>query len=263
MTRRLPTSLLGGQVTNGVLLPQRAMASVARDRLHPPTGMGLDSRAIRQRMIERLRRQGVSDEAVLQVMAQVPRHLFVESALVAQAYEESALPIGAGQTISSPLVVALSLQALRSQLRGRSCFRRVLEIGTGCGYQTTLLACLAEQVVSVERIEMLHQQARENLLKMARLKLPGLRLQNVRLVWGDGMLGFHALAPFDAIISAACGDDVPKAWLAQLDEHGVVVAPVGDDRRQKLCLVRRDANGQWQREILEEVMFVPLKSGTS
>lgn len=244
-----------------VLFPQRAMASASRDKRSTPGGVGLDSQTIRNRMVDRLRSNGITDLTVLQVMTMVPRHMFVEPALIAQAYEDAPLPIGMGQTISKPTTVARSLQSLRQYFSGKGRLKRVLEIGSGCGYQTALLACFAEQVISIERIQVLHQLAKENLFKIAKINLPGFRLQNVRLIWGDGTLGFHPSAPFDAIISAAGGDAVPKAWWMQLSPGGVIVAPVGG-KFQQLLLLRKGANGEMHKEVIEDAFFVPLKSGT-
>src|ERR1035437_619462 len=169
-------------------------------------GLGLDSPALRQRMMQKLAAQGVSDPQVLAAMAAVERHRFVDTALVNQAYEDTSLPIGWGQTISKPNVVARMLELLRQVAPGR--LGRVLEIGTGCGYQAAVLSHLATEVYSIERIRGLHDRARENLRT--------LRLPNVHLLFGDGMLGFAKGAPYAAIVAAAGGESVPQAWIDQL-----------------------------------------------
>ena len=221
-----------------------------------PSGLGLDSADVRRRMAQRLRAAGVRSEPVLNAMAAVPRHLFVDAALVTQAYEDTSLPIGHGQTISKPSVVARMIELL---LDGASARRsgglgRVLEIGTGCGYQAAVLALLAKQVLSVERLRPLHDKARE--------LLAPLRPANLRLVYGDGMLGHPPNAPYDSIIAAAGGDALPDAWLGQLSLGGRLVSPVrqaGSDR-QVLMVVDRTDRG-YEHKVFEAVHFVPLKSG--
>lgn len=239
--------------------PQRPLADAADDarRQHLPTGVGLDSAGVRARMVQRLQAGGVCHPAVLQAFAEVPRHHFVDSALVPQAYEDTALPIGHGQTISKPSVIARMLELL---LEGRTAqvapLGRTLEVGTGCGYQAALLARLARHVVSIERLRPLHDLARERLAAWPRA--------NVRLVWGDGMLGHAPNAPYDTVIAAAGGDDLPHAWLEQLAVGGRLVAPVrtADGRGQTLVVVERHAAGL-QRRRHEAVQFVPLKSGVA
>ena len=223
-----------------------------------PFGLGLDSQSVRSRMIERLRAQGVRCEPVLAAMASVPRHLFVDTALAAQAYEDTALPIGLGQTISKPSVVARMLALL---FDGRDAARtgslgRVLEIGSGCGYQAALLSLLAQQVISVERLRPLHEKARDNLAL--------LRRSNLRLVYGDGRLGHAPNAPYDAIVCAAGGDDVPQPWLDQLAIGGRLLAPTRADPQggQVLITVDRTSDGLIRRDH-ESVHFVPLRSGTA
>ncbi len=245
-----------------VLRPQRPLQHAA-DHLQDaarggaPSGLGLDSAAVRARMVERLRRDGIACEPVLLAFGQVERHRFVDSALANQAYEDTSLPIGLQQTISKPSVVArmLSLLFEGDHARQHGRLGRVLEIGTGCGYQTALLALLSRSVVSIERLKPLHDKARDH--------LGAQRLGDVRLVFGDGMLGHAPRAPFDGIIAAAGGDDVPAAWLDQLAVGGRLVAPTHDARRggQVLLVIDRGPEGlrrQWQ----EDVHFVPLKSGT-
>ncbi|HEY0856725.1 MAG TPA: protein-L-isoaspartate(D-aspartate) O-methyltransferase [Albitalea sp.] len=235
-------------------LPLQHAAAVS-SRRSPPTGLGLDSAGVRQRMAERLRAEGLRNEAVIAAMAAVPRHLFVDAALVTQAYEDTSLPIGHGQTISKPSVVARMIELL---MAGAACkasasLGRVLEVGTGCGYQAAVLSRLAKQVFSVERVKPLHDKARE-------LMAP-LRLTNVRLVYGDGMLGHPPNAPYDAIIAAAGGQVLPAAWTEQLAVGGRIVAPVHDGSRgQVLVVVDRTEQG-FERSIHEVVQFVPLKSG--
>jgi protein-L-isoaspartate(D-aspartate) O-methyltransferase len=214
-------------------------------------GLGLDSPALRQRMMQKLAAQGVSDPQVLAAMAAVERHRFVDTALVNQAYEDTSLPIGWGQTISKPNVVARMLELLRQVAPGR--LGRVLEIGTGCGYQAAVLSHLATEVYSIERIRGLHDRARENLRT--------LRLPNVHLLFGDGMLGFAKGAPYAAIVAAAGGESVPQAWIDQLGVGGRIVAPMSvGGTKQALVVIDKTAQGLSQ-SVLEPVLFVPLKSG--
>lgn len=239
------------------LRPQALLAQAARDaaRRHTPTGLGLDSAAMRQRMVARLRAEGAGCEPVWQAMAEVPRHRFVDSALAAQAYEDTSLPIGFGQTISKPSVVARMLEwlFLGTTARASGHLGRVLEIGTGCGYQTALLAALARQVVSIERVQGLHDAARRHLTAQAVL--------HSRLLYADGMAGHAPSAPYDSIIAAAGGDDVPEAWLTQLAVGGRLVAPArAPGGGQVLVVVDRTAEGL-RRSLGEAVQFVPLKSG--
>lgn len=221
----------------------------------PPTGSG-DRHAFRQRMVERLHQAGCRDERVLAAMATVQRHRFVDSALVMQAYEDTSLPIGLGQTISKPSVVARMIELLRAR-PGGAHLPRVLEIGTGCGYQAAVLAQVAERVVTIERLKGLHERA---LRQLAPLKLTGLEL-----VYGDGRLGHVPAAPYDGIIAAAGGHDLPPAWLEQLARGGRLVAPVHDAalRSQVLMVVDRLADGSIVQRLHEPVRFVPLESGTS
>ncbi len=215
------------------------------------SGLGLDSSAVRARMVAKLAEQGVQDPWVLQAMGHVERHRFVESALVGQAYEDTSLPIGLGQTISKPNVVARMIELLRQDAPGK--LGRVLEIGTGCGYQAAVLSCVATEVYSIERLRGLHEKAKKNLLPF--------RLPNVHLMLGDGMLGFPIGAPYAGIISAAGGEDVPSVWLEQLAVGARLVAPtVTASGQQALVVIRKTATG-FDREVLEAVHFVPLKSG--
>jgi protein-L-isoaspartate(D-aspartate) O-methyltransferase len=241
-------------------MPQRPLQQAALDaqRSKVPTGVGLDSAGVRLRMVERLRAEGLRCEPVLAALAAVPRHLFVDSALVAQAYEDTSLPIGHGQTISKPSVVGRMIELLFAApgRAARMDLGRVLEIGTGCGYQAALLSQLSSSLVSIERLKPLHDKAREH--------LGLLRRHNLRLVYGDGRLGHAPNAPYDAIIAAAGGDDVPQAWLDQLAIGGRLVAPMqaAHGRGQVLVVVDRDERG-WQRKLHEAVHFVPLKSGVA
>ncbi len=210
-------------------------------------GIGMTSQRTRDRMVSRLRDKGIRDEAVLAAMAAVPRHFFVDEALASRAYEDTALPIGFEQTISQPFVIARMLEALRGGKRP-DC---VLEVGTGCGYQAALLAQLAHEVYSIERIAGLVDKARSNLRP--------LRIANLRLVHGDGMQGLPEAAPFGGIIVAAAAVKVPGALLQQLAAGGKMIAPLGASD-QVLCLIERTRAGfteQW----LDGVRFVPLRSG--
>jgi len=221
-----------------------------------PSGVGLDSADVRRRMVDRLRESGLTSARVLDTLAAIPRHRFIDAALVTQAYEDTSLPIGHGQTISKPSVVARMIEILMEGAHARSSesLGRVLEIGTGCGYQAAILSALARSVVSVERLKPLHDKARELLSPM--------RSGNLRLVYGDGMLGHAPNAPYDSIISAAGGDSLPQAWLDQLAVGGRLVSPVrqpGTDR-QMLVVVDRTERG-YEHRMNETVKFVPLKSG--
>ena len=222
-------------------------------RPKPPQRMvnGTESQAARFAMVRKLEVHGIRHAAVLAAMRQVERHRFVDSALANQAYEDTSLPIGLGQTISKPSVVARMIELLchdRPEKLGR-----VLEIGTGCGYQAAVLSAVATEVYSMERLRGLHERARENL----RL----LRLPNLHLLMGDGMLGFAKGAPYAAIIAAAGGNDIPQAWLDQLAVGGRLVAPtVTATGQQNLVVVDKTARGLVRTE-LEAVHFVPLKSG--
>lgn len=215
------------------------------------SGLGLDSSAFRQRMVQKLAEQGVHDPWVLQAMGRVERHRFVETALAGQAYEDTSLPIGLGQTISKPNVVARMVELLRQGATGK--LGRVLEIGTGCGYQAAVLSHVATEVYSVERLRGLHEKAKKNLLPF--------RLPNVHLILGDGMLGFPKGAPYAGIISAAGGQDVPAAWLAQLALGGWLVAPTVTAAGQQALVVIQKTTSGFDKQVLEAVHFVPLKSG--
>lgn len=213
-------------------------------------GLGMTSQRARDRLIERLIAEGIRDRRVLDVLRQLPRHLFIDEALATRAYEDTALPIGQGQTISQPYVVARMTEALIE----RALPRRVLEVGTGSGYQAAVLASLIEQVYTVERID--------ELLRNARRRFRKLGLANIRSRHDDGRLGWSEEAPFDAIIVTAAGTDLEDALLDQLAPHGVLIAPVGPPGRQELVRVSGNADG-WQRENLAPVSFVPLLGGVA
>ena len=221
-----------------------------------PQGASPDCTALRMNMVRMLAAQGVSDPMVLSAMGAVPRHRFVDSALVNQAYEDTSLPIGLGQTISKPGVVARMAELLRHGASAK--LGRVLEIGTGCGYQAAVLSLLAHEVYSIERLRGLHDKARENLRH--------LRLGNLHLLFGDGMAGFAKGAPYAAIIAAAGGEAVPQAWVDQLAVGGRLVAPVwagaGSGAQQALLVIDKTERGL-QQTVLEAVHFVPLKSGVA
>ncbi len=237
-------------------------ASSAQRRLVPApsspaaTAAVFDSLRVRQRMVRRLSDGGIRSAAVLAAMSDVERHCFVDSALANQSYEDTSLPIGLGQTISKPSVVARMLELLLdSHIAREGKLGRVLEIGTGCGYQAAVLARLASEVYSIERLRGLHERARVNLRP--------LRLANVHLLFGDGMLGFPSGAPYACILAAAGGAAVPPAWCDQLAVGGRLVAPVADrNGTQSLMVIDRHAHG-WKESSLEVVHFVPLKSGTA
>jgi len=241
-----------------VLRPQRLVGDAHADaaRHIAPSGLGLDSAEMRRRMSQRLTQAGVTHAAVLNVMASVPRHLFVDAALVTQAYEDTSLPIGHGQTISKPSVVARMIELLMGGANARRTqgLGQTLEIGTGCGYQAAVLSMLARHVVSVERLRPLHDKARE--------LLAPLRSTNLRLVYGDGMRGHPPNAPYDSIIAAAGGDALPQEWLDQLAVGGRLVSPVrqAGSARQVLMVVDRTEQG-FAQNAYEAVHFVPLKSG--
>ncbi len=218
-----------------------------------PSGLGLDSLAVRNRMVQKLAASGIQDAHVLNAMGKVERHLFVETGLVNQAYEDTSLPIGLGQTISKPNVVARMIELLRNGAAGQ--LGRVLEVGTGCGYQAAVLSHIATEVYSIERLKGLHEKARDNLRSF--------RLRNVHLLFGDGMEGFAKGAPYAAIIAAAGGNSIPQAWLDQLAVGGRLVAPmVTPTGHQALVVVDKSSQG-FKHQVLEAVHFVPLKSGIS
>ncbi len=263
MTRKtvgFPASLKTGDTAGqqALLRPQRLLLEAARDasRQAAPSGLGLDSQAVRERMTDKLRAGGIHHDTVLQAFAAVQRHAFVDTALVTQAYEDTALPIGWGQTISKPSVVARMLCLLFDARASAARLGAVLEIGTGCGYQTALLSRLAVRVVSIERLKPLHDKARANLAPW--------RASNVRLVYGDGRRGHAPNAPYDSIIAAAGGEELPGAWIEQLADGGRLIAPVHDAKSGGQVLLVLDKHGDTtQQRLLDAVHFVPLKSGVA
>lgn len=216
------------------------------------TGIGMTSARTRDRLVERLRRNGIANVAVLERIREVPRHLFVDEALASRAYEDTALPLGRGQTISQPYVVAAMTEELvRERPDGRP-LGKVLEIGTGCGYQTAVLASFVRHVFSVERIQSLLTRARRNLRELG--------INNVSLRHADGWQGWRSQAPFDGILVTAAPEKVPDELLEQLDDGGRLVIPVGAAGRQSLISVTRNGT-QFERRELLRVSFVPLVAG--
>lgn len=220
----------------------------------PPPGSGMDSAAVRARMVKQLADGGIADPAVLKAMNTVERHRFVDTALSAQAYEDTSLPIGLSQTISKPNVVARMIALLRegAALDAQGRMGRVLEIGSGCGYQAAILSLLCKEVYSIERLRGLYDKA---LINVRHLAAP-----NLHLLLGDGMLGAPGGAPFAGIIAAAGGEAIPRAWVDQLAVGGRIVAPTGNGLAQSLVVIDKTAQGVKQT-VLESVLFVPLKSG--
>jgi len=224
------------------------------ETLNPSAGIGMTSARTRGRMIERLREQGIKDSVVLAAMDSVPRHLFVDQALESRAYEDTALPIGFGQTISNPYIVARMAELARHGENGHGhALGRVLEIGLGCGYQAAVLGKLAREVVSIERIAALVGKTRPRLRQ--------LRINNVKPTHGDGMSGAKDFAPFDAIVIAAAFGEVPQALLSQLADGGRLVMPLGS-ATQMLCVMERQGD-TFTEQLLEGVKFVPLLPGVA
>lgn len=217
-------------------------------------GIGMTSQRTRERLVGRLIEQGISDWTVLDVIRSTPRHIFLEEALAHRAYEDVALPIGYNQTISQPYIVAKMTEAVMRNhpalVHGK--LGSVLEVGTGCGYQTAIIAPLAQKVYSVERIKPLMEKARKN------IKLLG--LHNVQFKHDDGSLGWKEKGPFDAIIAAAAPQQVPQELLAQLAEGGRLIIPVGGEDVQELRLITRTGN-DYHTEVVAAVRFVPLYIG--
>jgi protein-L-isoaspartate(D-aspartate) O-methyltransferase len=211
-------------------------------------GIGMTSQRTRMRMVERLRAQGVRDETVLAAMGQVPRHIFVDEALSSRAYEDMALPLGYGQTISSPHTVARMTELARN---GRP-LGKVLEIGTGCGYQTAVLCRVAKQVYSMERLAVLIRKARRNLREAG--------ITNIHLRHGDGHAGMPEVAPFDAIVMTAAAARAPEALLEQLGAGGRMILPIERNGEQHLFLIERTDRGMVERR-MDPVVFVPLLPG--
>lgn len=213
-------------------------------------GIGMTSLRTRERMLSRLREQGIKDEVVLSAIGSIPRHIFVDEALSIRAYEDVSLPIGFGQTISQPYIVARMSEILRN----KEPLQKVLEIGTGCGYQTAVLSKIAKEVYSVERIRPLVMKARGHLRE--------LKCVNVKLDHADGNMGLAQIAPFDAIIVTAAASHIPQDLLDQLAIGGRLVIPVGTDE-QILYLVERISPSEYRQTKLEPVKFVPLLGGTT
>nr|VFJ96431.1 MAG: protein-L-isoaspartate(D-aspartate) O-methyltransferase [Candidatus Kentron sp. LFY]VFJ98929.1 MAG: protein-L-isoaspartate(D-aspartate) O-methyltransferase [Candidatus Kentron sp. LFY] len=212
-------------------------------------GIGMTSQRTRDRLIQQLRQEGVSDERVLAVLRELPRHIFVDEALAGRAYENTALPVGHGQTISQPFIVARMTEAIIADRQPE----KVLEIGTGCGYQTAVLAKLVGQVFTVERISALSVGARE--------RLWALGINNVHMKHGDGNEGWVENSPYDAIMVTAAPAEVPKALLQQLVPDGRMVIPVGAEREsQKLLLISRSGQ-HFDEQVIEDVIFVRMLSG--
>ncbi|MFC1684350.1 protein-L-isoaspartate(D-aspartate) O-methyltransferase [Pseudomonadota bacterium] len=208
----------------------------------------MTSQRTRERLVERLRSEGIASRAVLDVMRNTPRHIFMEEALSSRAYEDTALPIGHGQTISQPYIVARMTEVLLE----RGPLAKVLEVGTGSGYQTAILAQLVKRVYSVERIEAF--------IKQARPRFQELRLTNIRLKHSDGGMGLPDYAPYDGILVTAAPEGIPLALVDQLEVGGIMVLPIGTKQEQVLVRVIRTDNG-YDKEILERVSFVPLLGG--
>jgi protein-L-isoaspartate(D-aspartate) O-methyltransferase len=220
------------------------------DAFSPRTGVagiGMTSQRTRERLIARLQDQGIRNFAVLDAIRSIPRHLFVDEALAHRAYEDTALPIGHNQTISQPYIVARMTELL---LEGGK-LNKILEIGTGSGYQTAVLSGFASEIYSLERIKALQEKARQ--------RLRALRLNNVVFRYADGHVGLQEKAPFDAILAAAAPAEVPKELLEQLTVGGRLVIPIGEDK-QKLYRITRTEQG-YDREFIEDVRFVPFRSG--
>jgi protein-L-isoaspartate(D-aspartate) O-methyltransferase len=220
-------------------------------------GITRDPIPARARMVRQLAADGISDGRVLRAMSAVERHGFVETGLAPQAYEDTALPIGLRQTISKPSIVARMLELLvqggLQDAQGK--LGRVLDIGTGCGYQAVVLSHLATEVYSIERLRDLHEKARSNLRP--------LRIPNVHLILGDGMAGFAKGAPYAGIVAAAGGDALPQAWVEQLAEGGRIVAPIATERGAQMLVVVDKTRSGIVQTVLEAVKFVPLKSGVA
>jgi len=212
-------------------------------------GIGMTSQRTRDRLITRLKEQGIQNADVLNVMRELPRHLFVDEALASRAYEDTALPIGHGQTISQPFIVARMTEVL---LAGIPSKQKILEVGTGSGYQTSVLSRLVDRVFSVERISPLQNQARERFYQ--------LKLNNIKLKHSDGSWGWEDNAPYDGIIVTCAPEEVPESLLLQLAPNGRLVIPVGGSHKQSLRVIDRNGNSFEQQE-LDAVSFVPLLSG--
>ncbi len=242
--------------SKGMVRPQgfsSNSASSGKLRNDGSASLGLTSERQRSRMVEVLAEAGIRHPAVLQAMAMVPRHLFVDAALASRAYENDALPIGHRQTISQPYIVARMLELALQAPQINAPPRRWLEVGTGCGYQAAVMAHLAGQVLSVERLAVLAEQARANLRT--------LNLPNLWTYLGDGLLGMPEHAPFDAIVVAAAGLQVPQALTSQLAIGGRLIMPVGPPLRQELLVIWRQDAKTFETRSVEPVRFVPLLAG--
>lgn len=212
-------------------------------------GIGMTSQRTRERLVQRLREEGIGNQAVLEAMRHTPRHIFVDEALASRAYEDTALPIGQGQTISQPFIVARMTELLLESAAPET----VLEIGTGSGYQTAILSKLVKRVYSVERIKSLHLQARK--------RFQELHIRNIRLHHRDGGMGLPEYAPFDGILVTAAPEGIPRALVDQLRVGGSMILPIGNRTEQVLVRVTRTRSG-YDKELLEQVIFVPLLGGT-
>jgi len=208
-------------------------------------GIGMTSQRTRDRLIQRLREEGIQDENVLEVMRQTPRHIFVDEALASRSYEDTALPIGHGQTISQPYIVARMTELLLAS----APLKHVLEIGTGSGYQTAILAPFVEQIFTVERISPLLEQAKQ--------KHKALGLTNIRYLLSDGSWGWPKYAPFDAIIATAAPEEIPAELIDQLADGGRLIIPHGASYQQRLSVIERDGESLNTTD-LDMVSFVPL-----
>ncbi len=214
------------------------------------SGIGMTSQRTRMRMVERLREQGIRDEVVLSVLGEVPRHLFVDEALASRAYEDISLPLGFGQTISSPYTVA----RMTELARGGGAIERVLEIGTGCGYQAAVLSRIAKEVYSIERLAPLLAKARKHFRE--------LKVSNLRLRHADGNAGMPEVAPFDAIVMSAAATHVPRELLDQLMVGGRMILPMSKGGEQRLYMIERSAHGFVEKK-MDVVKFVPLLPGVA
>ena len=241
-------------VKTSAVVAGRAGTTGHRREHEMSSGLGLDSSAVRERMVRKLAADGITDPRVLDAMNTVHRDGFVDTALVNQSYEDTSLPIGLGQTISKPSVVARMVELLLGGQRpATGKLGRVLEIGTGCGYQAAVLSRIATEVYSIERLRGLHDRAR--------ICLRPLQLANLHLLFGDGMAGYAKGAPYAGIIAAAGGDAVPQAWIDQLAVGGRIVAPTRMADGKQALVVLEKTFGELKRSVLEAVHFVPLKSG--
>jgi protein-L-isoaspartate(D-aspartate) O-methyltransferase len=216
------------------------------------SGIGMTSARTRDRLIERLKAEGITNEAVLERIRATPRHLFVDEALASRAYEDTALPIGFGQTISQPYIVALMTAGLIRDLQPGEKLGKVLEVGTGCGYQTAVLAPFVRHIYSIERLRPLFQRANE--------RLRALNIKNVTLRCADGWHGWQSQAPFDGIIVAAAPQEIPHELLEQLGDGGRLLIPVGGRGEQGLTCITRNGN-EFKKQDLGLVSFVPLVKG--